>query len=299
MRDIALSLPRELVAILEPLLAYRVGDYSLRTSYKSNSSTLSISFDLGQRKRPLVKAPAKTKPKEKKTPAPAPAAPRPVQKARPPTVKKAPPVPPMEIQESLPTTPPPPSVALELATLESRGEEPFRTPEGTGHGRKKRKRKSIFSPDSPPLPSPPSRNSETQTATPPGPPLNSSQVQTDPVPEQESKVDDRLLLAQQAQHILEQHEVLPNPCYQHDNGRLYPSNRPRPPLVLVQFWGQERFEHEIHSFQDLSDFLVDCELPVPPLFSTNAAARLTNSLFRALPPGELDLARRLLAGHKQ
>ncbi|XP_071094706.1 protein TonB-like [Haliotis cracherodii] len=151
MRDITLSLPRELVSILEPLLAYRVGDYSLRTSYESNPSTLSIFFDLGQRKRPLVRAPGKTKPKEKPTPAPTPAAPRPVQKARPPKVKKTPPVSAMEIEESLPTNPPPPAAASELAPLESRGEEPFRSPEGTGHGRKKRKRRSIFSPDASPL----------------------------------------------------------------------------------------------------------------------------------------------------
>ncbi|XP_048237132.1 lysine-rich arabinogalactan protein 19-like [Haliotis rufescens] len=240
MRDIAQSLPRELVAILEPLLAFRVGEYSLRTSYKSNSSTLSISFDLGQRKRPLVKAPAKTKPKEKTTPAPIPAAPRPVRKARPPKVKKAPPVAAMEIQESLPTTPPPPTAALELAPLESRGEEPFRIPVGTGHGRKKRKRKSIFSPDSPSLPSPPtSKTTETQTAVTPGPSLNTSQFQTDPVPEPVVEEDVRVDLAQKASLILEQHKVHPNPCYQHESGKVYPSNRPRPPMVLVQYWGEE------------------------------------------------------------
>ncbi|XP_046373715.2 extensin-like [Haliotis rufescens] len=149
MRDLSMSLPRELVSILEPLLAYRVGDYSLRTSYKSNSSTLSISFDLGQRKRPLVKAPAKTKPQMARAPAPKPPAPRPAQKKKgPPRVKKIPPpVLDMEIETSLPTTPPPPVAALDLVPLDSRGEEPFRSPEGSGQGRKKRKRRELPSPE--------------------------------------------------------------------------------------------------------------------------------------------------------
>ncbi|XP_046342193.2 gibberellin-regulated protein 14-like [Haliotis rufescens] len=229
MRDLSKSLPRELVSILEPLLAYRVGDYSLRTSYKSKTSTLSISFDLCHKKRPLVKAPAKTKPKEKPTPAPTPAALSPVQRKRPPKVKKTPPVSIMEIEESLPTTPPPPTAAPELAPLESSGEEPFRSPEGTGHGRKKRKRRSIFSPDASPLPAPtitksiecqtadppgPELNdSHTQTATPPVPPLRDSHTQTNPVKVPKEKPEDaRLMLTREAAKVMDLFKHLPPPA---------------------------------------------------------------------------------------
>ncbi|XP_048244105.1 formin-like protein 3 [Haliotis rufescens] len=174
MRDLSKSLPRELVSILEPLLAYQVGDYSLRTSYKSKTSTLSISFDLGQKKKPLVKAPAKTKPQVAPTPALAPPAPRQAQKNRPPREKKTPPpVLDMEIETSLPTTPPPPAAALELAPLESRGEEPFRSPEGTGHGRKKRR--DIPSPQPSPRPTTTTASTESQAME---PALNDSSVQT-------------------------------------------------------------------------------------------------------------------------
>ncbi|XP_048250604.1 pollen-specific leucine-rich repeat extensin-like protein 1 [Haliotis rufescens] len=253
-------------------------------------------------KRPLVKAPAKTKPKEKKTPAPAPAAPRPVQKAKPPTVKKAPPVAPMEIQESLPTTPPPPSAALELAPLESRGEEPFRTPEGTGHGRKKRKRKSIFSPDSPPLPSPPSRNTETQTATPPGPSLNSSQVQTDPVPDRvpmEKPEDQRLLLSREATSLLEAHKSLPPPACGTRTNWIKPSSRPLPSLVMVQTIEGERFEHDIHNFTDMKEFLEQSELACPDHFIAAMAARLIKGSFQDISNEESKLANLLLAGVSQ
>ncbi|XP_048250808.1 proteoglycan 4-like [Haliotis rufescens] len=227
-----MSLPRELVSILEPLLAYRVGDYSLKTSYKSQSSTLSITFDLGQRKRPLVKPPAKTKPQMARTPAPDPPAPRPAQKKRPTREKKTlPPVLDMEIEASLPTTPPPSAAALELAPLESRGEEPFRSPEGTGHGRKKRKRGEIPSPE--PASRPPTTTASTdcqtlppslsdsciQTSPPEPPSLSHGQTQTTPV-----QVEDKTLrtqLLEEAHNVIRYYKApnTPNTTHLHRHNR--------------------------------------------------------------------------------